>query len=321
MAQTLGSVTLAAPVADPAISGGGTFTMSATYTQAGHGGEEVVDLHWRFSSVSGSGYTDILTSGALTTPTNPTTGSDSTLTHSTTITGITAGTYYVNVQAVGQTSAASFNNGNQIVTVSAGATTFNQTVTGSLSPSGAISTISTFNALLTGAITTSSNLTKSITQSFGGLITPSATIQKQTNIDKSGSFTTSSTLALKTVILQLVTGQSTLSGIESKRIDIRKGGQISSNGTVLKQIGKGLAGNIAITGANQKRINSIVDGSLTPIGTLATSFVALVSLAGSSILSGIINTLFIPGGAVVEKFNRIIYKPINRIISKLVRKL
>ena len=322
MAMTLGGVTLTAPAIDPAISGGGTFTMSATYTQAGHGGEEIVDLHWRFSSTSGTGYTDILTSGDLTTPANPTTGSDSTLTHSATITGITAGTYYVNVQAIGQTSAVSLNNGNQVVTVSAGATTFNQAVTGSISPSGIITTTSVFNALLSGAITASNNLAKSITQSFNGSITPSATFYKRVELDKAGSVTMSATLALKTVILQLVAGQSTLSGIESRRVDIRKDGQISSNGAVSKQVGKGLTGNIAITGANQKRINSIVDGSLSPIGTLATSFVALVSLAGSSIFSGsLIGTLIPDGPAVVDKINRLINKTKRKIVNKLVRKL
>ena len=81
MAQLLTGVTLTAPSSDPSIAPAGTFTMSCTYTVAGHGGEESVDLNWEYSTTSGSGYTAIPTSGTtLSVTTNPTTGSDSTVT-------------------------------------------------------------------------------------------------------------------------------------------------------------------------------------------------------------------------------------------------
>lgn len=127
MAQAITGVTLTAPASDPAVGTGSTFTMSATYTQAGHGGEETVSLHWQWSLVSGGPYTDIPSTGiTLSTPTNPTTGTDSTVTHSATITADGAGTYYVHVRAVGDTSTTAFESGNQVVTASAGA----QTITG-----------------------------------------------------------------------------------------------------------------------------------------------------------------------------------------------
>ena len=123
MAQDLASVLLTAPASDPAVSEGNTFDMSATYTQAGHGGEELVDLNWEYATVSGGPYTAIPTvaDGSLSIVTNPTVGTDSLVTHSATITADGAGTYYLHVRAVGQTSAASFENGDQVATVTAGA--------------------------------------------------------------------------------------------------------------------------------------------------------------------------------------------------------
>lgn len=125
MAKELSGVTLTAPSSDPNVTETQTFQMSATYTVAGHGGEETVDLHWRYSTTSGSGYVDIpTTGGVMNVTTNPEAKTDSTITHSVTVTVNTAGTYYLNVRAVGQSSAGDFNNGNQVLTVSAGATTY-----------------------------------------------------------------------------------------------------------------------------------------------------------------------------------------------------
>ena len=125
MAMTLASVLLTAPATDPAASVGGTFDMSATYTQAGHGGEEAVDLHWEYATASGGPYTPIPTvaDGSLSIVTNPTVGADSLVTHSATITADGAGTYYLHVRAVGQTTLGVFEDGDQVATVAVGALT------------------------------------------------------------------------------------------------------------------------------------------------------------------------------------------------------
>jgi hypothetical protein len=287
MAQDLTGVTLTAPASDPAIDTGQTFTMSCTYTQAGHGGEESVDLHWEFATVSGGPYSAIPTSdvGSLSVTTNPTVGTDSTITHSVTVTGDGGGTYYVHIRAVGQSSAASFENGNQIVTVTAGATTTPQTVTGSLTPAGA--------------------LEKLVIKSESGSMTPSGVIQKQVNLDKSGSITPSGIVNTKVVVLQSVSGAITATGSLLKRVSKSLLGSFTPSGLIAKQINKSTVGSVTPSGSILKRVELLKSGSITPTGILDTIFATMLNLAGSITLTGILNTLYVPFVGVSKAYARI----------------
>ena len=128
MAIAFAGISLGAPVGDPAINAGGTFTMQADLTwSGGHGGNEATDVYYEYATVSGGPYVSIPTSGselsaAVASPVSGVIASPV----STTITGEGAGTYYVRVRGV---AAATFSSAEQEVTVAAAAATVDGTFT------------------------------------------------------------------------------------------------------------------------------------------------------------------------------------------------
>jgi len=152
--------------------------------------------------------------------------------------------------------------------VVAGGTTFFQTNTGSLTPSGILSKQTVKS--VAGSVTSIGILTKSVSAIFGGSSTPSGI------------------LAAQAVISQDVNGS------------------LIATGSISKQTSKVFGASVTPSGSLQKRIDKVLDGSLTPTGTVITSVVILLQLAGQVIASGSLATLFIAGvGKITNIFKNV----------------
>lgn len=181
----------------------------------------------------------------------------------------------------------------------AGATTFFQTNTGSLTATGAIE--KQVNKELAGSTTATGALTRLI----------------QKIVD--GSATASGDVATQTVVQQAVSGSATAAGALTRQINKIVAGSATPTGTVQKQINKILVGTLTPSGALQKRIEKVLDGSLTPTGTVATTVVILLQLTGQVIATGALATLFIPASIVdraARKLINVVLRPILRSILR-----
>ena len=168
MPKEITGVTLVAPLADPTPTSGGTFSALATYLQAGKGKEEDVSLFWEYATSIGGPYASIPASGPqLTTPTNPTAGADSALTHSATITAQGAGSYYLRIRAVGDSSGLSFQAGSTPITVTAGT---NNLTAGNASSQTVITSpaVGQIHALTAQSITAATEITSATVDSIAG---------------------------------------------------------------------------------------------------------------------------------------------------------
>lgn len=201
---------------------------------------------------------------------------------------------------------------------SAGSTTTPQSVSGSTTPSGAVSMV--VNVSESGAMTPSGDVLKSVSKGLDGSITLSGIVQTVKSVFQTiiGSLSPSGALATAFSANQAASGSITLSGDTAKVVGKLTDGQSSPSGALVKSIGKLVGGNITLSGANIKRVEAVMSGELTPAGTLATAFLALLSISGQSILSGIVNTLFIPVGTGLARIGivRNVLKSVRRNIKK-----
>lgn len=104
MAKTVASVSLTQPVSDPNIGEGLTFTMGGQATLVTHGGTDY-DLHFQWDQGLGDAagnYVDIPASGAAltTADTNPLLNQSDDVEKTITVTGNTAGNYFIRVRTV-----------------------------------------------------------------------------------------------------------------------------------------------------------------------------------------------------------------------------
>ena len=104
MAKTVDSVSLTQPVSDPNIDEGLTFTMGGQATLVTHGGTDY-DLHFQWDQGLGdaaANYVDIPASGAAltTADTNPLLNQSDDVEKTITVTGNTAGDYFIRVRTV-----------------------------------------------------------------------------------------------------------------------------------------------------------------------------------------------------------------------------
>lgn len=109
MAKTVSSVTLTQPVGDPNIEEGQTFTMGGQVTLVSHGNADY-DMHFQWDQGLGdldANYADIPASGvALTCPgPNPLLGQGDDVEKTKTVTGNTAGTYFIRIKTVDHNDA------------------------------------------------------------------------------------------------------------------------------------------------------------------------------------------------------------------------
>ncbi len=184
---------------------------------------------------------------------------------------------------------------------------YNQNVSGSLTPSAALLKSTTKKPA--GSITPTGAVTKRLARTLAGAITPTGALVKQALKILAGTVSSSGALAAQKLVYKVLTGTVGASGsllrastkvltgsltssatltkrltralagtVDSsgaltaqRLIFIVLSGTVGSSGALAKQIGKTLAGAVSSAGSIAKRITRALAGSITPTGGLSRS--------------------------------------------------
>lgn len=147
-----------------------------------------------------------------------------------------------------------------VVAPTAGGTTYNQAVSGTIGVSGTLTKRT--NKVLAGAVGASGSLRKTVNKILSGAITPSGTLGKTTQRALAGTVGIAGTLG------------STLQHIYNVAI----GGAIGVAGSLLKTTQKVLVGNITPSGTVSKITSRILSGSISITGSLLGAIQRLARL-------------------------------------------
>lgn len=193
------------------------------------------------------------------------------------------------------------------VSIAPAGTTYNQNVSGSLTPSAALLKSTTKKPA--GSITPTGAVTKRLARTLAGAITPTGALVKQALKILAGTVSSSGAIAAQKLVYKalagtvgasgallrastkVLTGSLTSSATLTKRLTralagtvdssgaltaqrlifIVLSGTVGSSGALAKQIGKSLAGAVSSAGGIAKRITRALAGSITPTGGLSRS--------------------------------------------------
>lgn len=148
----------------------------------------------------------------------------------------------------------------------AGGTTYNQSVSGGLTPAGAMAR--QISALKAGSMSSSGALARRPATAKTGSVTPAGSLTKQTRLSKAGGITPSGALsAIKTALVAL-------------------SGAVAFAGALVRQIATAKTGSLTSSGALTRQTRLSKTGAVTPSGALSAIRAALLSLAGSLASSG-----------------------------------
>lgn len=177
---------------------------------------------------------------------------------------------------------------------SASGTTYSQTVSGGITPTGAL--VNKTTKVLAGAITPAGALVKTATKALTGSITPSGALATTKLVLKSLTGSITPTGALVKQATKILVGGITPSGALVKQASKVFAGSLTPAGALVKQAGKVLTGAITPTGALVKRTTKVLAGGITPSGALAAARTFLKTLTGSITPgAGALVTTFISG--------------------------
>lgn len=187
-------------------------------------------------------------------------------------------------------------------TAAAGGTTFTQSLSGSLTSSGALAKRT--NKPLSGSLTSSGAIAKRIGKTFSGSVTSTGTLSvtKVVLLALAGTLTASGTLLRRTgkgltgsitptgtvtrSLVRTLAGSATPAGAVTRRTAKSVAGSVTSSGTLAKTVGKALAGTLTAAGALIKRTAKTLAGSTTAAGSVTTQGgTVTVSAPGSMALA------------------------------------
>jgi hypothetical protein len=166
----------------------------------------------------------------------------------------------------------------------AAGTQFTQSVSGTLSFSGAL--VKETRTAKTGAISPAGTLLKHIPKVFTGSLSPVGALTKQAQKSFTASISFSGTLAAIRTILLSLTGSLSFSGTLSKQTGKTTAGSVSPTGGLTKQTQTSRSGAISPTGTLTKRTSKTFAGSLSFSGALAAVKTFVKNLVGSLSFSG-----------------------------------
>lgn len=175
-----------------------------------------------------------------------------------------------------------------------GATVYNQSVAGGLTPAGAL--VNRPTKIMAGGLTPAGALVKRATKIAAGTVTTAGALVKRATKIVAGALTPSGAVTRTKTYLQILAGT------------------VTSSGTVVKRATKVLAGSLTPAGGVVKRAAKILAGSLTPAGVVARAKTFLQIVAGSLTPSGVVVKratkiaagALTPSGAVVKRATKIV---------------
>jgi len=180
------------------------------------------------------------------------------------------------------------------VTFDTGGTTFEQSVAGLLTPSGA--TVKETLKELAGSLASSGTLIKDIFKSSAGALAPTGALVKETLKSFAGSLSPSGVLSAIVIFTQSITGVLTPTGALIKRTLKSLTGLITPTGDITKQTQKNLSGLITPAGATIKETTKNFSGSITPTGVLTTAVIFTQTVLGALTPTGTLGSVFMAGG-------------------------
>jgi hypothetical protein len=193
-------------------------------------------------------------------------------------------------------------------TVAAGTTQY-KTVTGSITPSGAL--IRKGKKSLGGAITPSGEIaSKKGKKLLSGTITPSGTVTKKATKLLSGELSFTGVLAAVKTLKTTLTGVLSFTGTLTRKVKKSLSGSITPSGTVTKKVEKApLTGSITPSGELFKKGKKIFTGSIAPTGALTARIILTIILEGTLTFAGSLTKkvtkslggLISPTGTVTKK--------------------
>lgn len=172
------------------------------------------------------------------------------------------------------------------VTITKGAGPTLQSISGSITPTGALVKFIDFTSLV-GSISASGAATKAITLGTALI----------------GSIAASGSLQQSLVFLQSVAGSSTPVGAILKQTNKVISGVITGAGNLVKQVNKVLVGGITIIGVNVLSVLKGMSGTITATGALQAAYNTIQSIVGVVTSSGVL-TAILSGPPTVARFIR-----------------
>lgn len=146
-----------------------------------------------------------------------------------------------------------------------------QSVSGSITPTGALTNTLDAVESMTGSSTIAGTLNIKVSKNLTGSITPSGSLTFKQFLDVSGSITPSGTLATRQFVGKTNTGSITTVGIllisTKKNLD----GSITPDSDLILKTKKNLSGSVTSTGTVNNTQFITLTGSITPSGTLTSS--------------------------------------------------
>jgi len=231
----------------------------------------------------------------------------------------------------------------------AGGTTFNQDISGSITPAGAL--IKQDQKRFTGTITPTGAVIKQDQKRLTGTITPAGSLLKSIAKTLTGTITPAGALAVTKVILRSFAGTITPAGALIRQANKALSGLITPAGALIRQTQKRFTGTITPAGtvATIKAILRTFTGTITPAGTLIRQdqkqltgtitpagsllkstlkrFTATITPAGAVAATKVILRSFAgtitPGGALIRRAGKVLAGSITPtgVLFKAVSKL
>lgn len=168
------------------------------------------------------------------------------------------------------------------VKASTGGTPYTQSVSGSVTPTGALRKASTRTVAgsttpsgslrkattrtLAGSTTPTGAMTRSIARQLTGAVTPTGLILRALSRVLGGS--TTPTGAVTKATTRTLTGSSTPAGGVAKQVGRALAGSTTPTGSITRSIGKSLEGSSTATGGILRLLSRILGGTSTPTGDL-----------------------------------------------------
>lgn len=163
-----------------------------------------------------------------------------------------------------------------------GGTTYNQSVSGSCTASGAVAKQT--NRTLSGSSTAASSVAKRLARTLAGTAAASGLAAKQTASTLTASAT--STGALTKRAARTLTGSATSSATIVKQPRATKSGSSAASGNAIRAVAHLLAGSCTSSGSPVKQTATGRTGSITAASALSYSRVVLKTLTGSVTAAG-----------------------------------
>jgi hypothetical protein len=164
----------------------------------------------------------------------------------------------------------------------AGATTYNQSVAGTLTSAGGL--VRRVAKSPSGALTSAGAVVRLAAKSLTGALTSGGALVNQVARSLAGTLTSAGGLAKAPATT--FAGSITPTGALTRRADKPLGGTLTTAGGLVKQVTHALTGTLTTAGDVAKQAARALAGTLTSGGTLANVTVAVLTLAGTLTSAG-----------------------------------